>query len=145
MNDFERQVRSSVYVSFRDRSRPPSVLELADTLGASLAAVSSALSNLADERCIVLVPNSDSVWMAFPFSGIKTDFVVTIGERQWFANCGWDGLSILALLGDGSLDTHSPATGEPIHFEVYNRTVRGAGIIHFLIPPRRFWDDIGYA
>jgi len=83
--------------------------------------------------------------MAHPFSGIKTDFVVAIGERQWFANCAWDGLSILALFGDGSLDTHSPATGDSMRFEVYNRTVNGAGVIHFLVPPRRFWDDIGYA
>jgi hypothetical protein len=145
MNAFERQVRSSVYASFRDRSTSPAVADVADTLGAPLAAVSSALRNLAAERCIVLVPATDSIWMAHPFSGIKTDFVVTIGERQWFANCAWDGLSILALFGDGSLETHSPATGEPMRFEVYNGTVHGAGVVHFLVPPRRFWDDIGYA
>ena len=52
--------------------------------------------------------------MAHPFSGVASDFLVTIGERTWFANCVWDGLSILALLGDGTLETHSPATGEPI-------------------------------
>jgi Alkylmercury lyase len=144
MNAFERQVRFSVYASFRERSTPPSVADVADTLGVPPAAVSSALRNLADERCIVLVP-ADSIWMAHPFSGIKTDFVVTIGQQQWFANCAWDGLSILALFGDGSLDTHSPATGEPMRFEVYNRMVHGAGVVHFLVPPRRFWDDIAYA
>ena len=117
MNAFERQVRFSVYASFRERSTPPSVADVADTLGVPPAAV----------------------------SGIKTDFVVTIGQQQWFANCAWDGLSILALFGDGSLDTHSPATGEPMRFEVYNRMVHGAGVVHFLVPPRRFWDDIGYA
>jgi hypothetical protein len=144
MNAFERQVRASVYASFRDRSAPPSVADIADTLGVSPAAVSSALRNLADERCIVLVPDTDSIWMAHPFSGIKTDFVTTVGDRQWFANCVWDGLSILALLGDGSLDTHSPATGEPMRFEVHNGTVHGSGIVHFLVPVRRFWDNIGY-
>ena len=74
--------------------------------------VSSALRHLADERCIVFVP-ADSISMAHPFSGIKTDFVVTIGQQQWFANCAWDGLSILALFGDGSLDTHSPPLASP--------------------------------
>ena len=145
MNAFERQVRSSVYASFCDRSTPPSIADVADTLGVPPAAVLSALRNLADERCIVLVSDTDSIWMAHPFSGSKTDFVVTIGERQWFANCAWDGLSILALFGDGSLDTHSPAAGEPMRFEVYNRTVHGTGVVHFLVPPVRFWDDIGYA
>jgi len=133
-----------VYASFRDRSAPPSVAELADSLSVSYATVSSTLRNLADKHCIVLLPDTDSIWMAHPFSGIETDFVVTIDDRQWFANCVWDGLSILALFGDGSLDTHSPATGKPIRFEVSAGVVHGSGIVHFLVPARRFWDDIGY-
>ena len=115
MNAFERQVRASIYASLRDRSTPPSVRELSDALSATEDAVSSALRSLAAEHCIVLVPGipigKEAIWMAHPFSGIETDFVVRSGGRQWFANCVWDGLSILALFGDGSLDTHSPATG----------------------------------
>jgi len=61
-----------------------------------------------------------------------------------FANCVWDGLSILALLGDGNLDTHSPATGEPIQLTVSARKVLGEALVHFLVPARRFWDDIGF-
>lgn len=133
-----------IYASFRDRSAPPSVAELADTLSVSQEAVSLAMRNLDGEHCIVLVPGTDSIWMAHPFSGIETDFVTTIADRQRFANCVWDGLSILALLGDGSLDTHSPATGEPMRFEARDGVVHGSGIVHFLVPVRRFWDDIGY-
>lgn len=147
MNEFERHVRAAIYASFRDRSRPPSAAELSDALAASPKEVSTALRNLADEHCLVLLPGTESIWMAHPFSGIETDFVVTIGDRRWFANCVWDGLSILALLGresGGSLDTHSPATGEALRFEVSQGTVRGPGIVHFLVPARRFWDDIGY-
>lgn len=147
MNDFERHVRAAVYASFRDKPRSLSVAELSDTLGASPEEVSSALRNLADEHCLVLVPGTESIWMAHPFSGIKTDFLVTIGDRRWFANCVWDGLSILALFGGqsgGSLDTHSPATGERLRFEVFQGAVHGPGIVHFLVPARRFWDDIGY-
>lgn len=147
MNDFERHVRASVYASFREQSRPPSVAELSNTLGASPEEVSSAIRNLAEEHCLVLVPGTESVWMVHPFSGIETDFVVSIGERRWFANCVWDGLSILALLGGedgGSLDTHSPATGEGLRFEVSQGIVHGPGIVHFLVPARHFWDDIGY-
>mgnify|MGYP002260981813 CR=1 FL=1 len=44
----------------------------------------------------MLIPGTDSVWMAHPFSGVPTDFVVTINGRRWFANCVWDGLAILA-------------------------------------------------
>jgi hypothetical protein len=144
VNPFERQLRASIYASFRDNSTPPTVATLASTLSASPGAVATALHNLADEHCIVLLPGTESVWMAHPFSGVETDFVVTIGERRWFANCMWDGLAILALLGDGTLDTHSPATGDAMRFEVAHGVVAGPGIIHFLVPARHFWDDVGY-
>lgn len=147
MNDFERHIRAAIYASFRQQSRPPSAAELSDTLGSSPGEVSSALRNLAEEHCLVLVSGTESIWMAHPFSGIKTDFVVTIGDRRWFANCVWDGLSILALFGGesgGSLDTRSPATGEGLRFEVSEGTARGPGLVHFLVPARQFWDDIAY-
>jgi hypothetical protein len=144
MNAFERQVRALIYAGFRDRAQPPSIGELASKVGAPRERVSSAMHNLAQEHCIVLVPGTESIWMAHPFSGVETDFVVGIGDRTWFANCVWDGLSILALVGDGRLDTHSPATGEAMRFEVSHGVVQGAGIVHFLVPARRFWDDIGY-
>lgn len=144
MNPFERIVRASVIQTLRDFSRAPSPEEIASSLGATGSAVSSALRALADEHRLALVPGTDSVWMAHPFSAVETDFVVRIGDRRWFANCVWDGLSILALLGDGTLDTHSPATGEAIRFAVADGQVIGEGLVHFLVPARAFWDDIGF-
>ena len=144
MNRFQRRLRASIYAGFRDSSTPPSIEALSTALAASREEVAAGLRALADEHCIVLVPGTGSIWMAHPFSGVETDFVVSIGDRRWFANCVWDGLSILALLGDGSLDTHSPATGRPLRFEALNGVVSGPGIVHFLVPARSFWDDIGY-
>ena len=51
---------------------------------------------------------------------------------------------MLALLGDGALLTHSPATGDPIVFEVSKGRVLGEALVHFVVPARRFWEDIGY-
>lgn len=139
-----RTVRAEIYRVFRERSAAPTVEELANRLGLPVAQIREALHVLADAHSIVLLPGTDSIWMAHPFSGVATDFVVTVGERTWFANCAWDGLSILALLGDGALDTHSPVTGEPIRFTVRDRQVSGDGVIHFLVPAANFWDDIGF-
>ena len=144
MNAFKRILRATVIQSLRDTGRAASVAELAVRLGAGMHEVSRALHALAAEHRLVLVPGTDSVWMAHPFSGVPTDFVVTAGERRWFANCVWDGLSILALFGDGTLSTHSPATGEPIELSVSTGIVRGNALVHFLVPARRFWEDIGF-
>lgn len=144
MDDFQRDVRAAVYACFRDRNEAPKVDALAAGLRTSRDDVVAALRALDAEHCLVLQRDGESLWMAHPFSGIPTEHVVSIGDRHWFANCAWDGLSILALFGDGRLTTRSPATGAPIAFDVVNGMVNGDGVIHFLVPAARFWDDIGY-
>jgi hypothetical protein len=142
MDAFERQVRATVIQTLRDTGQAPTAAAIADMLGVAESHASAALHSLADEHRLVLLPGADRVRMAHPFSGITSDFLVTIGERTWFANCVWDGLSILAILGDGTLHTHSPATGEPITLSVRDGVVEGDAIVHSLVPARQFWDDI---
>lgn len=144
MDSFERFVRARVIQGLRDTAAAPSVDDLAEGLDASPEAVRAALGALADEHRLVLLPGTGAVWMAHPFSAVETDFVVKIGDRRWYANCVWDGLSIMALLGDGTLETHSPATGEALRFDVAGGTVTGEGVVHFLVPAHAFWDDIGF-
>ncbi len=142
MDTFERQVRATVIQALRDTGEAPTAAGIGDTLGAEESRVSAALHSLAEEHRLVLVPGTDRVMMAHPFSGGASDFLVTSGTRTWFANCVWDGLSILALLGDGVLETHSPATGESITLTVRDGLVERDSVIHFLVPARHFWDDI---
>jgi len=144
MNEFERLVRAHVIQTLRDTARAPTVAELASALEAPYSAVGAALQALAAEHRLALLPGTDGVWMAHPFSGVATDFRVAVDGRRWYANCVWDGLSILALLGDGLLETHSPATSDLIAFEVSGGVVQGQAMVHFLVPARRFWDDIGF-
>ena len=145
MDSFERSVRAIVLTRLRDSGEAPGLGELASALGAPKDSVKGALHALAAEHRLALVPGTDRVWMAHPFSGLPSDFLVTIRDRRWFANCVWDGLlSILALLGDGTLETHSPATGEPIKLTASMGAVTGEALVHFLVPARRFWDDIGF-
>ena len=140
----QRRIRAAVINMLADTARAPSAVSLSARLDLSEADVVGALHALADEHRLVLTPGTDSVWMAYPFSAIPTDFVVGVRERRWFANCVWDGLSILGLFGDGVLETHSPASGEPIALTVDDGLVSGKAIVHFLVPARHFWDDIGF-
>ena len=155
MNELERRVRFIIYRSFLERGSAPAAEAMAEELGVPSPAIVSAMHRLAEAHAIVVQPGSETIWMAHPFSGIETDVVARTSAgsgsgarartgRSWFANCVWDGLAILALVGDGSLETRSPETGAPLTFEVRSRQVRGDGLIHFLVPAARFWDDIGF-
>lgn len=145
MTGRERDVRAAVYGAFRETGKAPSADALAVTLGLPRLAVLESLRALAAAQALVLQPGRQSIWMAHPFSGVPSDFLVSIGERRWFANCVWDGLSIVGLFGGaGRLETHSPATDEPITLDIVDGQVSGAAIVHFLVPAARFWDDIGH-
>ena len=143
MSPFQRRVRAAVYAWFRDGTAPPAIADLAATLDVGCEDVAGALRALADAHCLVLNRDGE-VWMAHPFSAVETDCVVRVGTRRWFANCAWDALAILAVMGDGTFDTRSPATGEPLRFTAQNGRVSGEGVVHFLVPAREFWADIGH-
>ncbi|MBP6015536.1 MAG: hypothetical protein KA586_02365 [Candidatus Promineofilum sp.] len=144
MNDLERRVRAHIIHRLWDNHPAPDAATISATLGVSRDAVVAALRALADTHRLALFPGSDKVWMAHPFSAVATDFVVRSAERQWYANCVWDGLAILGFVGDGVLETHTPQWNDLVHFHVVDGRVRGDGIVHFLVPAHRFWDDIGF-
>jgi hypothetical protein len=144
VNATERTVRAHVIDRLRDTGAAPGVADVSAALAIPQAAVSAGLRSLAGRHLLVLRPGSDAIWMVHPFSGIETDFVVHAMGRTWYANCVWDGLAILGLVGRGRLETHSPQTGEAIRFDVEDDRVAGHAIVHFLVPAKRFWDDIGF-
>ena len=48
------------------------------------------------------------------------------------------------VLSATACSTHSPQNGETIRFNVEDGRVAGDAIVHFLVPAKLFWDDIGY-
>jgi hypothetical protein len=138
------QVRAYIYQYFRDEAAAPSTDDIATSFGLSHEAVTVTLEELAASHAIVLQPGSHDIWMAHPFSGIPTDYTATVGDHTWYANCGWDSIAILALLGDGTISSKDPQTGTTNEWAVKDGMVTPGGVVHFLVPARQFWDDIGY-
>ena len=143
MNAVDRVVRAAVFRLFVAGIEGPTTAELSQELGLDTGPVTDSLHRLADEHRLVLSAEGNRVVMAHPFSGVPTDYESQIGERSWWANCGWDAFAILALLGDGDVvaRTHDDAT---VRWSVEDGVVNPDGLVHFVVPPSRFWDDIGF-
>jgi hypothetical protein len=77
VDDFEREVGAAVYSSFVDDGVPPTIDALSLALGFGHSEIACALQALADEHCLALLPDRESIWMAHPFSGIESDFVLS--------------------------------------------------------------------
>ena len=143
----DAQLRLWIYQHFVDACRAPSVIEIATRFGMTPHEVERALCRLQTEAdALVLIPGTSNIWMAEPFSAVPTSFLVRSGSRQWWGNCIWDGLAILALLGlDGTVSTACPVSGKPLVVTVADRElIDVSGVVHFAVPAGDWWRDIGF-
>ena len=96
-------IRSAIYDTFVRDGRGATVEELSAAVKVPVAEVRRSLGELAALHAIVLRHDSDAIWMAMPFSGVPTAFLVTAEQPgdtagAWWANCAWDALGIAAAL-----------------------------------------------
>jgi Alkylmercury lyase len=127
-------LRLSIYRSFVTTGQAPSARELAREFDD----VERGLRELAEAHAIVLAAGSTGIEMAHPFSGVPTSYRVTSGGVSYFANCAWDALGIAAILGR---DTECV---RDVDLGVRCGEANGSGVVHLLVPPRRFWDDVRF-
>jgi len=142
----DREVRAHIYESFVSTGTAPSVDALTTALALPREDVSASLDRLAEAHDIALAPGTKNIWMAHPFSATPTPYPVRAGERSYWAACAWDALAIPALLGaDGETATKCADCGEELVIRVVNGRVTPEDlVVHFLIPPKRFWDNVGF-
>jgi len=144
---FDLDVRRHVYSSIVANGRPPTASETAVAFGRSEADIADAYRRLHDAHALVLFPESTEIWMANPFCFAPTRHRVTAGRRAWTGTCAWDALGILgALHCDGRVESACACCGDPLRLAVENGAlVEGADVlVHFLVPARRWWEDIGF-
>ena len=138
------KVRAFVYRSFADTTRPPSVNDVAaafDVTGAEAAAIFDELNR---RHAFFLDPGTRNIRIANPFSGVPTAFRVHANRRTYFANCAWDALGIPAALhADATIEANCAESGASLPIAVADGHVApSASFVHFLVPFRRWYDDM---
>jgi hypothetical protein len=87
MSELEADVRLWVYERAAATGIIPGPLEVGRHFGLSPAAVDTTLRSLQDDHdALVLLPGSSLIWMAEPFSGVPTNFVVRSADDTWWGN-----------------------------------------------------------
>jgi hypothetical protein len=105
------------------------------------------LQALETGRHVRLVPGTQRILMAFPFSAVATPFVVTRRNRQWyFANCAWDAVAFHAMLNEEvRITAQCHDCGEPIAISLANGRAISTPrepVVYLSLPAARWWDDI---
>jgi len=142
----DRRVRLAVYRHFVSTGGAPTPGELAGGLSLTEAAVEASLRRLASQRVLVLEEGTCRIRMAMPFSGVPTPYRVEAASGAWWANCGWDALGIPAMLGeDARITTTCEDCDAPLRLTLEQGQLRESeGVLHFLVPAARWWQDIGF-
>ena len=147
MDELDLSVRNHVYVSFVRDGIAPTPAAAAVALGLTEPEAAAAYRRLHDAHALVLEPDSVRIKMLNPFSAVETPHRVECAGRRWFANCAWDALGIPAALhAGGRIESICPDCAEPLELEVAaGELVRGDELlVHFVVPARHWWDDIGF-
>ena len=146
MIGLDDRVRLHLYERFVAEARPPGVEETGEALGIGRAEAAAAYRRLEQSRVIVLAPGTTNVWMANPLSAVPTAFPVESEQGEFFGNCIWDGLGVVAMLGrSGRVSTRCPDCQEPLVFAVRDGELEPIeAVVHYVVPAARWWDNIGF-
>lgn len=141
-----RDVRIYLFTTTAATARVPQAPEISTALGQPEAEIRSALHHLAAKKVLILAPNDGNIWAPNPFCAVPSAFRVDAAGKRYHGICIWDAMGIAAALGqDAVISASCGDCGEPMSNEIRNgRLVRHEGVVHFALPAKRWWDNIGF-
>jgi hypothetical protein len=104
------------------------------------------LASLKIGKTLLPHPQTGQVWMAGPFAAQPTQYKVT-GTATWYANCAWDMLGIPVITQERvRIETRCAHCTEPMILDAApdEPPSLGDAVVHFLVPARKWYDDIGF-
>lgn len=141
-------VRTFVFERAAATGSVPQAPDIAQSLGLSPETVDAALKRLAAAKVLILAPNNGDIWAANPFCAVPSGFRVEVNAKRYWAICAWDALGIVAAVHATSASVRAPCgdCGEilQLNFEG-GELVESEGVIHFAVPAREWWKNIGFA
>lgn len=142
----DHEVRLTIFRTAAETGSVPQAAEVAAALGLDEETTRAAIRRLAAGRVLFLAPNDGTIWAANPFCAVPSPFRVDARGRRYYGVCIWDALGIPAALGaDAVIHARCGDSGEPMTLEVRDGELsRAEGLLHFGVPARRWWENIGF-
>jgi len=99
------------------------------------------------EHHIVLVPGTQRILMANPFSAVSTPFRVYFGSARYFANCAWDSVAIHVMIDkEARIESFCHHCADSIEIDMADGKVKSSSppspIIFLSVPVAKWYDDL---
>ena len=82
----DNEVRHFIYQIFISTSKLPTTAETAKRFQLSISRIESTFQRLVASHDIALAPGSHSIWMAYPFSALPTNYIAQINQKKYYGN-----------------------------------------------------------
>jgi hypothetical protein len=140
-------LRVFIYDHTIHRGTVPSSLEIGEHFGMVPGEVRSRLASLDLGKIVVTRPRTGEIWMAGPFAAGPTQYRLSDGTMNWYANCAWAMFGITMFVGRPLL-AEAPCAdcGERVTVECdpNHPPSESQAVVHFLVPARKWYDDLGF-
>ena len=108
-------MRKYVFDHFFEETSAPTLEEVMRKFGLSRKEAFSQFKQLETDHHILLVPGTQRILMANPYSAVDTPFRDYIGDKRYYANCAWDTVSMHVMIGnDTRVESYCHHCAEPI-------------------------------
>lgn len=98
MSPERSEVRKFIFDHFFDDATAPTLEEAMRKFGLPRKEAFDLFVGLQADHHILLVPGTQRILMANPYSAVTTPFRVHVGQKRYFANCAWDTVSMHVML-----------------------------------------------
>lgn len=143
----DEALRVFIYDRLIAGGRPPTSREIAAHFGVDAPAAVARLAALKIGKTVLVHPGTREIWMAGPFSAGESAHKLSDGKTTWWANCAWDMFGVAMLVGRSLVAEATCADcGEAlaVQCDPHAPPPAHAGVVHFLLPARQWYDDIGF-
>ncbi len=140
-------MRKYIFDHFYEHATPPTLEEAMREFGLSRKEAFSRFKEVEADHHIVLVPGTQRILMANPYSAVATPFRVQVGGRWYFANCAWDTVSLHVMLGEeAKVESYCHHCAEPIEILLRDGKVVSSSpkepLIFLSVPVARWYDNL---
>jgi len=141
-----KEVRKWIYEYFLENERAPLVEEIMTHFRLQRNEAHQVLMDIEAAHNLALLPGTQRILMAHPFSAIATPFKVTIGSRRYYANCTWDAVAFHVMVSrDVHIDAFCHHCAEAISIDLSSGKVSSTPpnpVVFLSVPAAKWWESI---
>jgi len=145
MRPEKRAVRKYIFDHFFEHTTAPPLEEVMQRFKLTRGEAFEGFRELEADHHIALVPGTQRILMANPYSAITTPFRVYVGTKRYYANCAWDSVALHVMLDlDARVESFCHHCAEPIEISLRDGEVsfcKPSSPLIFLSTPVSKWYD----